>query len=417
MSVLWQYAWKSFWRRRTRATLAVAGIVFSIALLVGVLSISRAVQRSVANALNAAGADMVVQHRVKPCPYAEVKLPKDLAAIPEEVVEKIAQHPAVEEVSGVLELWAFYRGHPTVVAGIDPTKKQLGPVRIAPREGEDEEHAKCCAITKGRYLVSTDDYHCIVTKEYAEAKHIKVGQKIHIGPRWVFEVVGIADLSGSARIAGAEAFIPLRTAQEMLGQGKVVSTIFVALKDASKVKEVEEYIRKIIPEASITTSQNVEAGTAALASVTRKSLLAISVLVLIFVLLLLTRHAIDTVAERLDEVGLMKAIGWRDSDVGRMFMYEEAFAGVIGGVLGTAVGWLIAWGYGHVATLKLPPALASYPPCSSTPPPLSLPLDTSPSPDIFVIGLVVALAIGTIAGAVAARRAAKLPPAEALRRL
>ncbi|MBC7286918.1 MAG: ABC transporter permease [Armatimonadetes bacterium] len=415
--MLWQFAWKSFWRRRTRATLSVAGIVFSVALLVAVLSISRAVQRSVTNALNAAGADMVVQHRVQPCPFAEVKLPKDLAAIPEEVVEKIAAHDAVEQVSGVLELWAFYRGHPIVVAGIDPEKKQLGPVRIAPREGEDEEHAKCCAITKGRYLVATDDYHCLVTKEYAEAKSIKLGDKIHIGPRWVFEVVGIADLSGSARIAGAEAFIPLPVAQNMLGQGKVVSTIFVALKDASRAQEVEQYIRQLIPEASITTSQNVEAGTAALASVTRKSLLAISLLVVIFVLLLLTRHAVDTVADRLDEVGLMKAIGWRDGEVGSMFMYEAAFAGLLGGVIGTALGWLIAWGYGGFATLKLPPALASYPPCAATPPPLSLPLDTSPSPEIFVTGIVVALAIGMLAGAAAARRAAKLPPAEALRRL
>ena len=45
--MLWGYAWKSFWRRRTKATLAIAGILFSVALLVGVLSISRAVSKGV----------------------------------------------------------------------------------------------------------------------------------------------------------------------------------------------------------------------------------------------------------------------------------------------------------------------------------------------------------------------------------
>ena len=146
--MFWQYAWKSFWRRRTKATLAIAGVAFSVALLVAVLSISQAVQRAVADALNAAGADMVIQRRVKPCPFAEVKLPKDLAAFPADVADKLAEHPAVEQVSAVLELWAFYQGHPTVVAGIDPSKKTLGPVRIAPREEEGEE-AKCCAVVRG----------------------------------------------------------------------------------------------------------------------------------------------------------------------------------------------------------------------------------------------------------------------------
>ncbi|MCX7599635.1 MAG: ABC transporter permease [Armatimonadetes bacterium] len=416
--MLWQYAWKNFWRRRTRAALAIAGVVFSIGLLVGVLSISHAVQKAVGDALNAAGADMVIQKRVKPCPFAEVKLPKDLEAFREDVLGKIAQHGAVEEVSGVLDLWAFYKGHPTVVAGVDPAKKTLGPVRIAPKEGEDPEKAKCCAVTEGRYLATTDDYHVLVTVEYAKAKGIKLGDRIHIGPHWVFEVVGIVDLSGAARISGAEAFVPLSTAQEMLGQGKVVSTVFVALKDAAKADEVAELARTIIgPEASVTTSQNVEAGTAALAAVTRKSLLGISALVLVFVLLLLTRHALESVAERVHEVGLMKAIGWRDGEVGRLFMYEAAFSGFLGGVIGCLVGWLIGVVYGAVSTLQLPSALASYPACSSTPPPLSLPLSTAPAPWVFVVGLVAALFIGTLAGAAAARRAAKLPPAVALRRI
>jgi len=398
--------------------LAIAGIAFSIALLVGVLAISRSVQKSVGDALNAAGADMVVQKRVKPCPFAYVKLPKDLAAIPIDVLAKLAQNPAVEEVSAVLELWAFYQGHPTVVAGIDPSKKTLGPVRIAPREDENGEKSKCCAVAKGRYLVPSDDYHAMVTKEYAQAKNIKVGDKIHLGPHWIFKVVGIVDLSGTARIAGAEAFIPLEIAQKMLGQGEVASTIFVSLKDASKAEEVKNLARQLIgPEASVTTSQNVEAGTAALALVTRKSLLAISALVLVFVFLLLIRHAVESVAERLDEVGVMKALGWRDGEVGRMFMYEALFSGIIGGVLGCIAGFLIAWGYGHVATLKLPPALASFPPCSTTTPPLSLPLTISVSPGIILLALGAAMLIGTLAGTAAARRAAKLPPAEALRRI
>ena len=63
--------------------------------------------------------------------------------------------------------------------------------------------------------------------------------------------------------------------------------------------------RLIGENVSITTESDVDAGTAALASVTRHSLLAISGFVLFFALLILVRNAMDNVAQRVDEVGLM----------------------------------------------------------------------------------------------------------------
>ena len=106
--VLLQYAWKGFWRRRTRSLLAVLGIALSISLLVAVITITQSVGRAVASALDAAGADMVIQKRVKACPFSVVKLPKDLSEIDATVVDKLREHPGVEDASGVLELWAFH---------------------------------------------------------------------------------------------------------------------------------------------------------------------------------------------------------------------------------------------------------------------------------------------------------------------
>ncbi len=417
--MLVKYAWRGFVRRRTRSLLAVLGIAFSIALLVAVLAISSAVTKAIEESLGAAGADMVIQRRVKPCPFAEIKLPKDLAEIDGEVVRRLAALPEVEAVAGVLLLWAFYKGHPTVVAGIDPTMKSIGPVRISPKEGEEgKEDKSCCAITKGRFLVRYDDYHCLLTEQYAQAVGKTVGDKIHIGPRDVFEVVGLVDLAGHARIAEAEAFIPLKTAQKMLGKGDVVDTIFVALKGARHIPVVSELARQWIgPETSITTASNVDAATSAVANLTRRSMLGVSAFVLLFAFLLIIRNALAAVAARLSEVGLMRAIGWRRLDVARLFMAEELFGGIIGGLAGCAIGWLAAALYGKFAHLELPSALSSFPPCSTTQPLLALPLRLLPAPEIFLIGLGAALLIGSAAGLAASHRAARLDPAEALRRL
>jgi putative ABC transport system permease protein len=425
--VLAKYAWMSFIRRRLRASLAIMGIALSVGLLVAVLAISSSVEKAISDSLGAAGADMVIQRRVKPCPFAEIKLPKDLAEIKGEVVRQIAALEQVDSVSGVLLLWAFYKGHPTVVAGIDPTKRTIGPVRLSSREpgqeapaggAAEESDESCCAITKGRYLVRYDDRHALLTEAYAKATGADVGDKIPLGPRDKFEVVGLVDMSGAARIAEAEAFIPLKTAQEMYGQGDIVDTIFVALKSTRSIPLVSRVVQEWIgPETSITTSQNVDAATSAVATVTRKSFLAVSGLVLLFVLLLITRNALASVAERLAEVGVMRAIGWRRSEVSRLFMFEEFFAGLGGGILGCLGGWLLAYAYSQLADLKLPSALSSFPPCSTTEPPLALPLSTVPSPLVFAIGLAAALLLSAVAGFAASRRASSLDPAEALRRL
>ena len=454
--MLLQYAWKGFWRRRTRSILAILGIALSIALLVAVITITRAVEAAVSSALSAAGADMVLQKQVEYCPFRVVKLPKNLGGIDTGVVEKLRRFKGVKDVSGVLELWAFYfadeqapvnlpfpkkkiegdKGaalpsdsqglpigddgkalQPTVVAGIDPNKKTIGPVRIATREEAGDDKG-CCAVTRGRYLVPDDHYEVMVTEEFARKHSYDLGDKIHIGPKQLFEVVAVLDISGAARIAGAQAFIPLRTAQELLGQGNVVDTIFVALERKRDSDAVTDYARQLIGEGvSVTTEANVEAGTAALASVTRNSLLAVSGLVLVFALLLLVYNALDSVAHRVGEVGILKALGWRNADVGRLFVAEAAYAGLLGGLLGSTLGSIAGGLYGKLADLKLPDTLNNYPECATTSAPTIMTLSTNPSVAVFLLGLVSALVIGMIAGLAASRRAAGLDPVEALRRL
>lgn len=390
-----------------------------------VLSISEGVRSAVQDSLDATGADIVIQRVVEPCPFALVKLPKDLGEIEGSLVTELRKLPEVDEASGVLTLWAFYDGHPTVVAGIDPHLKQLGPARLKhPDEDEqaqeEEDRRTCCAITDGRYLSGGDDYHTIIAEDYAKAKGYKVGQMIPLGPELKFEVVGIVSLAQSARISEAEAFIPIKIAQQMYGAGDVVDAVFVAFKDpAHPQSERAEAIarERIGPEATFTSAADVGEGTSLLAQVTRNTLLVISVLVLFFVFLLILHSFLAGVARRIPEIGILKAIGWSNKDVGRLFVAEAVYVALIGGIAGSVLGLVVAWGYSRVATLELPSALSSYPPCSTTQPLLSTRLIFEPSLMLFLAGTLVALVLGVSAGFAAARRAALLPPAEALRRI
>ncbi|MFZ1250740.1 MAG: FtsX-like permease family protein [Candidatus Microsaccharimonas sp.] len=108
-----------------------------------------------------------------------------------------------------------------------------------------------------------------------------------------------------------------------------------------------------------------------------------------------------SVLERTREIGLMKALGMRGSSVSRLFQFEAAWIGFLGGVIGAAVAVILG--------LILNPIITSV---------LNLSDGTSllifkPIPIIVMIAVLIIIAM--LAGWFPARKAAKLDPIEALR--
>jgi putative ABC transport system permease protein len=107
-----------------------------------------------------------------------------------------------------------------------------------------------------------------------------------------------------------------------------------------------------------------------------------------------------SVLERTQQIGLMKALGARRRDIGRLFRYEAAWVGFLGGIIGTglavSMGLLNPW---ITKTLDLEPGtqLLLFEPMTSV---------------VLVVSLMV---VAVAAGYFPSRKAAKLDPIEALR--
>lgn len=107
-----------------------------------------------------------------------------------------------------------------------------------------------------------------------------------------------------------------------------------------------------------------------------------------------------SVLERTQQIGLMKALGASGRDIGRLFRYEAAWVGFLGGVLGVLSAWaagtlLNPWisqkiGLGEHSLLVFQPLYA-------------------------VAVVVVLMLVAIVAGLLPSRKAAKLDPIDALR--
>ena len=235
-----------------------------------------------------------------------------------------------------------------------------------------------------------------------------------------YRVVGIVEREPGANLGGfgfANIMIPLakaveidaqvvRSAQSLLtgpssAEKKQYASVTVKVTKAQHTQDVEDKI-KAMGYTAFSLNDALQGAKRAfilidiLLSLIGSIALAVSSLGIVNTMVM-------SILERTREIGVMKAIGASDGDIRRIFLVEASAIGVIGGVAGVVLGWVVARVINIGANIYIERQggetgnLFSFP--------------------FWLIGcaLLFSWLISLVAGSFPARRAAKLNPIQALR--
>ncbi|MBL7129991.1 MAG: ABC transporter permease [Candidatus Omnitrophica bacterium] len=431
------YALKELTRRKTRTMLSVLGIFFSITLLVSILAITNAVNKTVSLTFQAAGADMVIQTFIEPGPWEKIRLARHLGPIPINTISQIKSLPEIENATGQLHFWSYdaHKGTMTAVAGINPSNIYIGPLtRQHPLL--EKGQGPCCTISQGRPLQPGDQFVAFLDKRFAEILNLKVGSKVRVSD-YEFDIIGIGDLRGITRVAQAEIFIPISIAQRIVKEGQknigelmaqegdMVNLILAKIKDTKNIQIVENKIKNLIAtvtnvpkkDIKIFTSEKILSDAGGISLLAQTMIKTISLIVILIVMFMVIRTSMASVSERVREIAILKTVGWKDKEIAKLITIETSLQGLIGGILGCITGYFIAFLYIANAKLILPHGMNPFACKPLIPAPINLKVPFEISSSLILLTLIISTGIGVIAGYFAARRAANLKPAQALRKI
>jgi putative ABC transport system permease protein len=231
------------------------------------------------------------------------------------------------------------------------------------------------------------------------------------------KIVGVADLDPESMRGPTRArvFLPLGLAESLhvmqptdlreisraASDQPVYSSVNVRVKNPSQVQKVEDAVKKMgfntfsIIDASRSIQQFFK--------VLDVFLGIFGSLALAVAFIGIVNTLVMAILERRREIGIMKAIGASDADIKRLFFAEAGAMGILGGIVGVALGWAI----GQVINLGTNVYLRSQ----------SFPAEHFWSVPWWLVGfaLLFSFLVSLAAGLYPASRAARLDPVQALR--
>ncbi len=306
----WRFLWANLWTRPIRSSLTLVAIGLQVFLVLFIVGLSGGVVREWGKRVEGVGADLFIQP-----PNSSIFFAFSKAVMPELLAARLLDVPGVAQVAPVLVTNDTVGLN--VIYGID--------------------YQSFNSLSRGfEFLAGRPfeaDYELLVDDIRARANGLEVGDTVTLLGH-EFTVSGIVRHGKGARY-----FIPLRTAQDIVGAAGNVSLIYV--RSSGDTEGTRQAILALLPDHTVRTvaeymtlmnSENLPELQPFIHSIVGLGV-AIS-----FLVVLLTMHTL--VLERTREIGILKALGTTKGGITGLIVSETLLLVA----LGSAVGVLATYG-------------------------------------------------------------------------
>ena len=415
-------AWANLKRRKGKAAFLIVGISIGIATVVALLTMSRAIKEEIGTQLDQYGANIIVvpQSNSLSLDYGGISVSGvslDTAQLKNEDAKRILEIPYRNRISVVAPKIlgvADVEGRQALLAGVDfdgelKLKRWWRLVGQKPQDERDllvgfdaakslslvepttDGGSQPVPVTGGDITVYADapaHQHTAEPKGFRIVRdHLTIGDQQH-------RVAGVLAPTGGSE--DRMIFGSLGHFQSLLGKPDQLSMIEVsALCIGCPVEDIVKQINTQLPNAKVSALQQAVRARAETVDRLTRFAVAVSAVVLVIGALMVFTTMMGAVVERTKEIGVLRAIGLRKTQIIKELMIEVAAISSIGGLVGWIAGMLLSW-------LILPYFTQS-----------GFRLDVDPK--IAVGAVLVALVIGALSTIYPAIRASRLDPAEAVR--
>ncbi|GMU93365.1 MAG: peptide ABC transporter permease [Candidatus Hydrogenedentota bacterium] len=396
--VLLKVAVFSLVANKLRSFLAVLGVIIGVGAVIAMLAIAAGAQAQVMDSISSMGTNLLV---VRPAQRGSqgVMTGTEQNLTVEDAEAILAEVPGVLQVAPVVQnraqLKYFEKNSGTSVMGVSVTYL---PIRNFELE-------------KGRLFTDTEELRMArviilgpTTAETLLGDANPIGEQVKVNGI-NFEVIGVTKPKGDQGWFNPDdnAFVPYTTAMKQLFGLDYLREIDIQCKPGADLNEVQDAVttllrrrHRTLPDMPNDFEIRNQAEMIEVAStVTRTFTILLGAVASISLLvggIGIMNIMLVTVTERTREIGVRKAIGAKDRDILRQFLFEAILMSGIGGLIGIGAG---------IGAAKLLSRMTNF--------------TTVLQVESIIMAMVFATAVGVFFGYYPARRAAKLNPIDALR--
>jgi putative ABC transport system permease protein len=388
---------------KLRSFLTTLGIIIGVMAVVTVVSLIQGFSQSISSQFAGFGTDSLTISSY--LPFKEQLQGKTAYITPNDMLAIQHEIPDVSGVTPLLQLSQFgsaiqYKGQASSSQILGVTQGYASVFSQYPDQG--------------RFITPTDDLShrrvAIIGQTVIDNLHLPtdpLGEYFQIGSQW-FKVVGVLHKQGSilGQDQDNEVLIPYGTAHSLMG-GASKENIQIELKvnDTSQMDATADRIRQLLRrEHNLKNGHDddFKVQTASQFTDSFKSILDMLTMVLggiVGVSLLvggigIMNIMLVSVTERTREIGILKSLGARRSDILVQFLLEAVALSMLGGIIGLILGYAI----GSLIVYAVPAFRGAHVPMWAA-----------------LVSIGFSTSIGIIFGITPAAKAASLNPIDALR--